>query len=283
MNTAEDGDVETHRGYTVLSDLSVFYAFIARGAGEFVSNRTNLVLDSLWIIMDAFAWGIIATVIPGSSYTAAITDVSHNAVDYLMIGQLTRIFVSGTERNLSNFVMGREFPHIWSSPTGGLAILAGAYSWRMCWMAMWGSTYALIGHLFFGMSLHISLALVLVLLLGFLVILFVDLVAAGVALLTKSPIDPVRWFLTITSGLVTGLYFPPSFLPGWLRWISGIHPQTYLLELTRRTISLGETTPMIWGRLVSSVLLGSAALLVGLAIFYLGFRKARTQGTIGHR
>ena len=82
--------------------------------------------------------------------------------------------------------------------------------------------------------------------------------------------------------LVTGMMFPVQFLPKWLQFISAIHPQRYLLDLSRKTLSLGTPLNELWPDISRLFLTGSVMLIIGILVFRWGFNKARREGTIGH-
>ncbi len=80
--------------------------------------------------------------------------------------------------------------------------------------------------------------------------------------------------------LVSGVYYPVSVLPPWLRWMSAISPVTYLLEGLRKSIQTGaglvELWPDVWPLLVS----GIALVPLGLWIFARAERYAKRTGKL---
>ena len=52
------------------------------------------------------------------------------------------------------------------------------------------------------------------------------LVSAGVVLIAKQG-DPVALTIGLLTGLLSGVYYPPEVLPGWLRVISYLLATTY--------------------------------------------------------
>jgi ABC-2 type transport system permease protein len=83
--------------------------------------------------------------------------------------------------------------------------------------------------------------------------------------------------------LVTGMMFPVQFLPRWLQFISAIHPQRYLLDLARKSLSLGTPLNELWPDIYRLLLTGTAMLVMGIIVFRWGFDRARREGTIGHQ
>lgn len=56
----------------------------------------------------------------------------------------------------------------------------------------------------------------------------------------------VRWTIQTLAGLFCGLYYPVTFLPDWVRSVSFILPQTYVLDGVRRLLLIGaQPTPIV--------------------------------------
>ncbi|WP_335755129.1 ABC transporter permease [Thermococcus celer] len=141
---------------------------------------------------------------------------------------------------------------------------------------------AIIYVLFFGLTIHLNLGVIIVILSGILLIFALDLFSAGFRIGTKAKQDPLNWFFNITAQLVSGLYFPPEALPWWLQPLSKIHPETYILQMGRLTMGGGYSLSRILPSLTNMLLITAIMLLVGYLTFRWGFNKARQLGTLGH-
>src|SRR5229473_5244172 len=53
--------------------------------------------------------------------------------------------------------------------------------------------------------------------------------------------NPVTWAVTFMTGIVAGVYFPPSVLPAWVIRIGAWLPQTYALHAGRLTLLRGAS------------------------------------------
>ena len=99
--------------------------------------------------------------------------------------------------------------------------------------------------------------------------------------------DPISWIVGILQGLVTGVYFPITLLPGWLHALAMLLPQTYALDAARRLL-LPATQAQALLRLgglpalqSDLIALACAALILpalGAALFAAGLAKARNDG-----
>jgi len=274
----------TERILSIRTELSAIIAFIGKSFRDWASNRTRATLAILWMMAYAAAWGIFAVVaLENPTYLEKVHLTAENAVDFILIGQIANIFFWSTQGNLTGVIRGRSFANLWTAPISFMTIIIGGNGWRYIWISTEGLVWILMGVLGFGMNFKVDVSIIFVLLGGFLVMQSLELIAAGTTIVTKAGQDPINWFLSITSMLVTGMMFPVQFLPEWLQVISAIHPQRYLLDLARTSLSLGTPLNQLWPDIYRLLITGTVMLVIGGLVFRWGFNKARKEGTIGHR
>ncbi|MCL4520830.1 MAG: ABC transporter permease [Firmicutes bacterium] len=80
--------------------------------------------------------------------------------------------------------------------------------------------------------------------------------------------------------LVSGIYYPISVLPGWIRWMSHLSPATYTLEAARRAILNGEGPLHLLPLTIKLFLSGLILVPLGLAVFQLAEHWAMRNGTL---
>jgi len=271
------------RAANARNEMGIAGAFVTRNFRDWASNRTSIVLNALWIVFYSGAWGIFATVaLSAPSYVEKVQLTARSPVDFILIGQVATVFFWSTRGNLTWLIRGRSFANLWTAPISFATVVVGGNGWRYTWLFLESSLWVVMGTVLFGMSFHIGFSVVFVLLGGFLIMQSLELIAAGTTIVTKAGQDPVNWFLDITSMLVTGVMFPVEFLPKWLRAVSAVHPQRYLLDLARKTLSLGAPLSEVWPDIVRLMVTGTVTLMIGILVFRWGFNRARREGTIGH-
>ncbi|HEY7832902.1 MAG TPA: hypothetical protein VIG30_04965, partial [Ktedonobacterales bacterium] len=83
--------------------------------------------------------------------------------------------------------------------------------------------------------------------------------------------------------LASGLYVPLAVLPGWLRGLSGILPQTYGLAAVRQIVLTGAGwgSAALWSNLAPLALAALVTVLCGYGMLTLALRRAEHQGGIG--
>ena len=94
--------------------------------------------------------------------------------------------------------------------------------------------------------------------------------------------DPVTWLVSLMVGLVSGVYFPPSILPGWVQRIAAFLPQTYAYRSARLTMMTGASlsTHTVAQDLFAIMLLAALYLPLGIFLYRRSLRKAETDGAL---
>lgn len=97
----------------------------------------------------------------------------------------------------------------------------------------------------------------------------------------KSGQDPITWAYRYLVMLVSGLYVPLAILPGWLRAIGTVLPQTYGLAAVRTLTLTGAAIGSARADLVGLIITSVLALAAGYGMFSWALRRAERQGGIG--
>ncbi len=105
------------------------------------------------------------------------------------------------------------------------------------------------------------------------------LLAASFVIVLKQG-NPVTWLIGTASVLLSGVFYPVSVLPGWLRDLGQLLPLTQALELLRRSILNGEGLTTLWGPFLTLLLLTVVLLPTGLYACHLAVRIAQTDGSL---
>jgi ABC-2 type transport system permease protein len=105
------------------------------------------------------------------------------------------------------------------------------------------------------------------------------LLAASFVIVLKQG-NPVTWVIGTASVLLSGVFYPTSVLPDWLRGVGQLLPLTQALELMRRSILNGEGLTTLWGPFLALLLLTAVLLPAGLYACHLAVRVAQTDGSL---
>ena len=99
----------------------------------------------------------------------------------------------------------------------------------------------------------------------------------------KSGQDPITWAYRYLVMLASGLYVPLTVLPGWLRSLSGILPQTYGLAAVR-VLMLSDVpwnAPTVRENLIPLAVATLLTLGAGYGMLVVALRRAERGGGIG--
>jgi ABC-2 type transport system permease protein len=105
------------------------------------------------------------------------------------------------------------------------------------------------------------------------------LLAAAFVIVLKQG-NPVTWLVGTASVLLSGVLYPVSVLPAWLRDLGQLLPLTQALELLRRSILNGEGIATLWEPFLALVFLTAVLLPLGLYACHFAVRMAQTDGSL---
>jgi len=246
----------------------------------FFSYRWDVISYLIGLLIQVAVMGIFASLV---TINANIEQYGTDSfLQFFLIGFIVHNIIFLPRGSLSKLLIGRSFPMLYASPAGMVVIFVGINAWNVVWSLMIMGLITGVFVLFYGLVIHINLGALLVILAGFTLTFALELFSAGFRAATKAKQDPINWFLNLTSQLVSGLYFPPDALPWWLQPISKIHPERYILEMARLTMGGDYSVSQIWPSFVNLAITTGVMLLIGVAMFKWGVRKAMQLGTLGH-
>ena len=133
----------------------------------------------------------------------------------------------------------------------------------------------------FGVTFNVDvLSTIIAIVLGVAVMWGLGMISAGVQIITKRW-DPVTWFFTMLSSLLSGVWFPYELLPPSLQTISKFFPQRYILEMLRSAMLTAQPILTLWESLVPLLVSALVFLLIGALVYSRSIKYAKERGTIG--
>lgn len=103
---------------------------------------------------------------------------------------------------------------------------------------------------------------------------------AGSLVLVFRTSGPLLALVITGSGLLGGVYYSTSVIPGWLQSLSGLVPLTYALRAARRLLLGGASLADVGSDIVGLGLIALVGLVAGGLIFAAALRFARRAGTL---
>lgn len=169
----------------------------------------------------------------------------------------------------------------WLTPTWRFSFLLGSTATQLITMLVFLAVAMLEFGLFFGVKLHGSPLLALLVLAASIPPIYgLGFAFASLVITLKE----ANAFVFLVRGLVMifcGITFPVSLLPGWMQGVSRWLPQTYIIQGMRKAILSGADLPALLPELIPLGIFGLIWLGLGYVLFAWMERRARKTGAIG--
>src|ERR1700733_4057788 len=143
--------------------------------------------------------------------------------------------------------------------------------------------FALVGFAFFDFTPRAANwpGAIAILLASILAFAGLGIISAGYSILFKRG-NPAKWLVLGISGLVGGMMYPVSVLPGPLRILARLIPVTYSLEGMRAALLGGAGWPELWPSIVALLLFAAILIPLSFVIFAWALRRTKITGTLTH-
>ncbi len=156
-------------------------------------------------------------------------------------------------------------------------------------LGLWNLLFATV-----DMAIYIALGIFLfkisfanVNILSTLVILFLTIISfSSLGILSASFImvfkqgNPVGWIINSLEGLIGGVYFPVTIMPGWLQFLARFFPITYAIRAVELAVYQGYAISQLTKEIGFLLLFSSLLLPLSFASFNVALKKARQHGSL---
>jgi len=271
--------VESKRVANIYAKL---YAFIyIRGFKIWTSYKTQVILTILSWILPVFTYYFVGTSL-GNSIVSEI-GVS-NYTSFFVIGLAFQGYVSSVITTVSQRIRNEQ---LYGTIEYYVLSKSGVTSFLL-YSSMWGFTINTINALVIlsvglglGVNYHIDiLASLLVIILLILSTLGLAFLSGAFTMIIKQG-NPISFFFSTFTTLMTGVVFPVAVIPSFIRGVSYVLPLTWALETLRETMLEGASLPQVAFQLLILAIFDAILLPLGILAFKLAFKKARIKGTLG--
>jgi ABC-2 type transport system permease protein len=117
----------------------------------------------------------------------------------------------------------------------------------------------------------------LALLIGLIPLFGIGFLFAGIVIKFKEPYIFTQ-VINLIFATLTGTYYPVAFLPYWIQFLSGVLPQTYVIEDMRQIVLANQSLVNLYGSVFILLALALAYPTLGYAVFKQFEKKARVTG-----
>jgi len=107
------------------------------------------------------------------------------------------------------------------------------------------------------------------------------LLAAATTMLVRR-MNPVSLVIGSLSFFLSGVMYPVTVLPGWLRPLGALLPLTHALAVLRGALLVGSPPAALRSSLVALVVFAGLLAPLGVGLFAYALRRARIDGSLSH-
>ena len=107
------------------------------------------------------------------------------------------------------------------------------------------------------------------------------LLAAGTTMLVRR-LNPVAMVIGSLSFFLSGVMYPVTVLPGWLRAIGRALPLTHALAVLRGALLVGHRPAALADSFLALAIFGAVLAPLGAVVFRFALRRTRVDGSLSH-
>jgi ABC-2 type transport system permease protein len=250
---------------------------------------SNLALAGVQELTAVGVWYFTARFLNAGA-SASVAQYGSNYLAYVVVGvllnQVCLAALNGPFTTISDAFWDKRLETYRLSIHGIWANLLGRLGWDVGFSLVLQGLALVVLLLIGGLDLRADINVPLVLLVCLLLVAAnAGLGIAGASLFflleVKSGQDPITWAYRYLVMLVSGLYVPLAILPGWVRAIGSILPQTYGLAAVRALVLASADAGLVRDSLVGLLIASALAVTTGYVMLTWALRRAERQGGIG--
>jgi ABC-2 type transport system permease protein len=273
----------------ILSDVRAFQAILRREWRIFTRYPSWMIALFIWPLIFPMMYILTARALSGPDGSGLAVFMKNTGasdfIGYIVIGTTVwmwqNIVLWDVGFSLRNEQMRGTLESNWLSPTWRFSYLLGHTGPQIISMLMFIGITALEFGLMFGVKLHGSVWMILLVMLAAIPSIYgLGFAFASLVITVKE----ANAFVFLLRGLVMifcGITFPISLLPGWMQAFARWLPPTYLIHGMRAAAFSNAGINDLLPDLIPLLLFGVFWLVVGYSTFLWMERRARRTGAIG--
>jgi ABC-2 type transport system permease protein len=268
-----------------LDELRKIPAFVRRDFLTAWSYRVAFVSDFVNLAGQILLFYFVGKMIdPSALPTFAGTQVTY--LEFAAIGIALGVFIQLALDRVSTALRGEQLMGTLESllvtPTAPATLQLGSVAFDLVYVPLRTAAFLVAVALIFGLHFELSgLLPALALLVVFIPFVWGLGVASAAAIMTFRRGGGVMGIGVVALGLLSGIYFPLTLLPGWLQKIAELNPVAHAINGMRDALLGGAGWAEIAPDLLLLAPLSVASLALGLYLFRRAVGRERRLGTLG--
>ena len=263
--------------------IDKIYAYLyLRGFKIWSSYRTQLVLNVLSWVLPVFTYYFVGTSL-GGEIVRSIGFKGESYTSFFVIGLAFQGYISSVVTTLSGRLRNEQL----YGTIEYYVLSSGGVLSMLFYSALWGFTIntvnavviLTIGYLL-GVKYDINVLSTFILLTLLLTSsLGLAIISAGVTMIVKQG-NPISFFFATFTTLTTGVVFPVTVLPSYIRLVSYAIPLTWALNGLRYAMLYGYSLSQLVNYILALLVFTIVLLPLGVLFYSYAFKLARKKGTL---
>lgn len=263
------------------------YAFFRRDVVNVTSYKLNFIFSIVSMFMWCFTFGTLGR-ITQPAQAPYMQDYGNISVPtFMIVGFMVSQFLQQSQFAPQRIASPGNIERILLTPCRMPVFVLGSMSWRYFWSSLNIVVYIFMGTILFGMNILAVdwLTFMVALLLGIMAMWGLGIISSAIQLVTKQW-NPITWFLSNFSFLVSGLLYPPEALlavdaTGTLYRLAWCLPHTYVFKMVRLSFGGTHLIDMLFPLLFNLIIMAVVFFGIGWFTFKLCLRRCQLEGSLG--
>ena len=261
-----------------------FLAFLKRDVQIDLSYKLRFLMQFVGIFFSTALTFFVSELI-GSSISNKLAGYGGDYFSFVIVGIALTDYLSVSLEQFSNEIRSAQLEGtletLLVTPTSVYTVLFSSSLYNFFLTSLRVMVYILLGLLLFGLKLHLTSILALVVLMILTIGSFagIGLISAAFILVLKQG-SPLPLLVTTASGLLGGVFYPVDILPAWLVPVSQLLPITHALEAMRQILLNGASFAFISEKVLILVFFSAILIPMGLVAFGYGLKIAKREGSL---
>jgi ABC-2 type transport system permease protein len=266
--------------------LRVLYAFVRRELGAVGGYRTAFVIRILGFGLAVCSLLFLSRFV-GAVVNPHLVAYRGNYLGFVVLGflgtEFQQVGVSVLAQRIRMAQMMGTLEAEVATPAPPWMVLGAPPLYEFVTAALRSAAYLLSAKLLLGLDLSHANWVSLVVAVPLIVAAFsgLGLLAAATTMLVRR-LNPVAMVIGSLSFFLSGVMYPVSVLPGWLRAVGRLLPLTHALAVLRGALLVGSGLDELRSSLLALLVFAGLLAPIGAGMFAFALRRARIDGSLSH-
>lgn len=259
-------------------------AFIKKGFLTEASFKLNFFLNICGVLVTLLTYFFIDKLF-GQKMVANLEEFGVNYFSYVLLSMAFYGYIGVGLGSFVNQIQAEQIEGtleaILLTPTSIPTILFSMALWNLVFASLDAVLYILFGIFFFKINFtNINiLSTLIIFLLTLISFSSLGIISASFIMIFKRG-NPVGWLINILEGLISGVYFPVTVLPGWLQFLAKFFPITYAIRAIELAVYKGYSLIHLFKELIFLFLFSLILLPLSFVAFKYSLKRAKQEGSL---